>query len=90
MAVRNVVCNMLKSDSLNPKVALVLSLPILWASFEAAMESHIPTKLRTRIQDAYKLVCQLPEGENPVHRIPIIVTGRDDMRIIVILLLTGN
>lgn len=74
----NVVCNMLKSDFLNPEVALVLSLPVLWASFEAAMESYIPAKLRTRIREAYKLVCQLPEDENPVHRIPIIVTGHDD------------
>jgi hypothetical protein len=44
------------------------------------MECHIPAQLRTRIREAYALVCQLPEDANPIRsRIPcVILTGHDN------------
>ena len=62
MAQRNVVCNMLISEFLNPKeVALVvLALLVLWACFEAAMECHSHYPCPTENKDSGCIRIGLP------------------------------
>ncbi|KAI2507360.1 hypothetical protein MHU86_7080 [Fragilaria crotonensis] len=75
----HVVPHLSRSVTLSQQVALVLAPPVLWAAFEDSMESYMPVNLRNRIQTAYNaLENRLPVGQNPVQRIPIIVTGHDD------------
>lgn len=79
----HVVPNLSRSTTLSQQVALVLAPPVLWSAFEDSMEEYIPVALKDRIRTAYNsLDNQLPEGQNPVQRIPIIVTGHDDQVII--------
>ncbi|KAI2509856.1 hypothetical protein MHU86_4567 [Fragilaria crotonensis] len=74
-----VVPHLSRSVTLSQQVALVLAPPVLWAAFEESMELYMPVNLRNRIQAAYNaLENRLPVGQNPVQRIPIIVTGHDD------------
>lgn len=57
----------------NEQVALVLALPLLWASFDADMEDFIPPDVRLRVRNAYHEIHQLPFDENPVKKVPILV-----------------
>ncbi|KAI2498774.1 hypothetical protein MHU86_15730 [Fragilaria crotonensis] len=78
-----VVPHLSRSVTLSQQVALVLAPPVLWAAFEESMELYMPVNLRNRIQAAYNaLENRLPVGQNPVQRIPIIVTGHDDQVLI--------
>ncbi|KAI2510702.1 hypothetical protein MHU86_3650 [Fragilaria crotonensis] len=75
----NVVPNMFASRNLHQQVSLVLAFPLLWAAFDPDMEHFMPASLRSRIRAAYeKLETRLPDGENPVRKILIVVTGQDD------------
>ena len=75
----HVLPNFSRSTTLSQHVALVLAPAVLWAAFDDSMEACMPHTLRDRIQAAYNsLENRLPDGQNPVQRIPIIVTGHDD------------
>ncbi len=75
----HVVPHLSRSVTLSQQVALVLAPPVLWAAFDNSMEIYMPINLRNRIRAAYNaLANRLPGGQNPVQRIPIIVTGHDD------------
>jgi hypothetical protein len=76
----NVAPNMQRSEYLSQQVTLVMALPILcWATFDAAMVDSIPAEYQSSIRDAFmQIQHELPDGENPVRKIPLIVTGQDD------------
>jgi Transcriptional activator of glycolytic enzymes len=62
----------------NEHVALVLALPLLWASFDSEMDDFIPTHIKTRIQNAYEPIRRLPPEENPVARIPLLIASNEN------------
>ena len=70
-----VVSNMMQSQHIDKGVAMVFSLPLLWAAMDPEMESYMPSWLRDRIRDQYELIRRLPEGENPIKKVPLIVSG---------------
>jgi hypothetical protein len=59
-------------------VALVLGRALLWAVFED-FGVYLPIALRNRIQTAYADIPgrQLVAGENPVKRVPLVVSGNE-------------
>ncbi|KAI2493756.1 hypothetical protein MHU86_20795 [Fragilaria crotonensis] len=59
-------------------VSLVLARPILWACFDARMESAMPVELRTRIREAYAGIRVLEADVNPVDRVLLVVTGYEN------------
>ena len=75
---QNVVPNILRSPRMNRQVAAVLAVPLLWAAFDPDMEDSMPAGVRNRIRAAYENIRQLPAGENPVVRVPVVVTGHND------------
>ena len=54
---------MMQSPHLNKEVAMVLSLPLLWASLDPGMEDSMPGWLRKRIREQYKVIRTLPDGK---------------------------
>jgi hypothetical protein len=54
-------------------VAHVLALPLLWASMDATMEPFMPSGIRNRVRAAYEAIRVLPEEQNPVSKIPLLV-----------------
>ena len=75
--VANVVPYMVASPRIKDGAALVLAKPILWACFEQDMQYKMPHGTRARIRAAYELIRgpNLTAGENPVKKIPLLVTG---------------
>jgi hypothetical protein len=72
----HVVPNILKC--FEKEVAIVLALPLLWAVSEDERPVWVPEAIRSRILTAYSAVVRLlPIGENPVKRVPLVVTGDD-------------
>lgn len=63
-----VVPNILPSQCIQERVALVLALPILWAAFDDEMEAYMPATLRNRIRTAYEYIRQLDVTVNPVKK----------------------
>ena len=55
---------------------MVLSLPLLWTRMDPEMEAYMPSWLRDRIREQYALIRRLPEGENPIKKVPLIVSGQ--------------
>jgi hypothetical protein len=59
-------------------IAIVLALPLLWAVCNDERPVWVPEAIRARILAAYSEVDRLlPVGENPVKRVPLVVTGDD-------------
>lgn len=56
-------------------VAQVLALPLLWASLDDAMEPFMPLSIRNRVRAAYESIRVLPEEQNPVTKIPLLVAS---------------
>jgi len=71
----HVVPNMIQSQHINEGVSMVLALPLLWSALDPGMENYMPGWLRGRIVAAYATVRQLPEGGNPVEKVPLIISG---------------
>ena len=73
----NVMPAMAASDKIDNKVALTLSLPLLWASMNAATDDIMPAGLKNRMKEAYASIGPATFGpeENPVENILVIVTG---------------
>jgi hypothetical protein len=63
---------------LDPHVAAVLGRALLWACFEQELEQWIPPAIKDRVQTAYHAIQQLPDGENPVMKVALVITGNDD------------
>ena len=63
-----VVPNILRSQHIQDRVALVLALPLVWAAFDNDMENYMPATLRNRIRTAYEDIRQLDIAENPVKK----------------------
>ena len=60
------------------EVGMVLGRALLWASFDAEVKEILPSALSNRIITAYAAIRRLPEGENPVKKVLLVVTGDDD------------
>ena len=59
-------------------MALMLGKALLWAIFSPCSE-RVPADIRTRVLNAYNnLPSRLPDGENPVEKKLVIVTGDND------------
>ena len=58
-------------------VALVLGKALLWLLFSDAGRDYLPPAYRVRVLAAYNTISQLAPGENPVLKIPIVVSGHD-------------
>jgi hypothetical protein len=56
-------------------VALVLALPLLWASLGDEMEAYMPARLRNRVRAAYETIRKLEPEVNPVKKILCVVPG---------------
>ena len=73
----NVVLNILQC--FEKEVALVLSLPLLWAVFynDRPRPAMVPAAVRMRIRTVYAAVGnrELPLGEKPVKKVALVVTG---------------
>lgn len=64
-------------------VARVLGLPLLWACFEPGLSEYIPSTIRNRVLTAFSNVRdRLPEGANPVKKVPVVVSGSDGVVVI--------
>ena len=75
----NVVPNICRSVHLQQQVALVLALPLLWAAFDDSMIDYMPGTLRNCICTAYNMLeDRLQDGQHPVRKSPLVVTGYDD------------
>jgi hypothetical protein len=60
------------------EVGMVLGRALLWACFDAEVKEILPPALSDRIRTAYAAIRRLPEGENPVKKVLLVVTGDDD------------
>lgn len=61
----------------NP-IALVLGRALLWYAFSEAGDADLPLDQFRRIHDAYEEIGNdLPEGTNPVEKIPLVITGNE-------------
>jgi hypothetical protein len=56
-------------------VAKVLGKALLWFIFSPDSSNYLPTALQDCIETAYNGIGQLPPGENPVKKIPLVVSG---------------
>ena len=65
------------NEQIEDGVALVLAKPVLWACFEDCMLGKMPQEMRGRIKQAYALIrgTTMQEAENPIKKIPVVVTG---------------
>jgi hypothetical protein len=62
------------------EVAIVMALPLLWAVYDPEGTVRVPQAIRFRIRAAYDALDnrgQLPMFENPVRKVPLVVTGYD-------------
>jgi hypothetical protein len=59
------------------QVALVLGKALLWYIFDPEGEDDVPTVVKQRVQNAYSHIQVLPEGTNPVKKVPIVITGHE-------------
>jgi hypothetical protein len=55
-------------------VARVLALPLRWAVFENG-ENYLPREMTDRICAAVQQVSQLPDDENPVKKVRLVMSG---------------
>eukprot|EP00980_Cylindrotheca_fusiformis_P006798 scaffold1423_cov74-Cylindrotheca_fusiformis.AAC.1 len=60
-------------------VAIVLGRALLWYAFTDNGREDLPTELSERIQDAYQnfVTNDLPEGTNPIKKLPVIIHGME-------------
>jgi hypothetical protein len=58
-------------------VAKVLGKSLLWFIFSPDSSNYLPTVLQDHIETAYNGIGQLPPGENPVKKIPLVVSGNE-------------
>jgi hypothetical protein len=61
-------------------LALVLGRALLWRVFDDNESHVVPPHICHRVKSAYRDIgdrCQLVAGENPVEKVPLIVTGSD-------------
>jgi hypothetical protein len=58
-------------------VAKVLGKALLWFIFSPDSSNYLPTPLQDCIENAYNGIGQLPPGENPVKKIPLVVSGNE-------------
>jgi hypothetical protein len=61
-------------------VSLVLGRALLWRVFDDEDYNIVPVPILTRVRNAYRDLgprCQLAAGENPVQKVPLMVTGAD-------------
>ena len=66
-------------------IALVLGRALLWRIFDPDESNVVPDFTRLRVTNAYRDLgerCQLDDGENPVQKLPLMVTG-DDAEVII-------
>jgi hypothetical protein len=56
----------------------VLGRALLWACFDEEVKEILPPALSNRIITAYTAIRRLPEGENPVKKVLLVVTGNED------------
>jgi hypothetical protein len=57
-------------------VASVLALPLLWAVFENG-DDYLPKGMTDRIREAVRQVSQLPDDENPVKKVMLVISGNE-------------
>ena len=53
---------------------------LLWRIFDEVKLFSVPEKIFRMVKNAYQDLgdrCRLPEGDNPVEKVPLIVTGSD-------------
>jgi hypothetical protein len=59
-------------------VGRVLGRALLWACFEPNLAGYVPQEILDRVRNAYTAIRVLPEGENPVVKLELVVTGNED------------
>jgi hypothetical protein len=57
-------------------VAKILGKALLWLIFSPHSD-YLPQALRDRVQTAYSNIARLPAGENPIKKIPLVVSGSE-------------
>jgi hypothetical protein len=60
------------------EIGMVLARSLLWACFDDEVKQLLPPSLTTRILTAYQRIRQLPEDENPVKKVLLVITGNED------------
>jgi hypothetical protein len=60
------------------EVGMVLGRALLWASLDVEVKEILPPALSNCIMTAYAAIRRLPEGENPVKKVLLVITGDDD------------
>ena len=61
-------------------LSLVLGRALLWTVFDENRTLIVPVSISSRVRNAYRDLgsrCTIPPGENPVQKVPLIVTGSD-------------
>ena len=58
-------------------VALVLGKALLWLLFSDAGRDYLPPAYCKHVEGVYNTISQLPPGESPVLKIPIVLSGHD-------------
>ena len=56
----------------------MLGRALLWRMFDEVQHFCVPDSIFRRVNNAYQYLgemCKLPEGKNPVEKVPLIVTG---------------
>jgi hypothetical protein len=57
---------------------MVLARSLLWACFDEEVKHLLPPSLTTHTLSAYQRIIQLPEEENPVKKVLLVITGNKD------------
>jgi hypothetical protein len=58
-------------------VSLVLGKVLLWFIFTPEGSEYLPQALCKRVQTAYSNVATLPADENPVNKVPLVISGHE-------------
>jgi hypothetical protein len=64
-------------------VCKVLGRALLWACFDAEASEYVPMSIKNHVVHEYlHLPIRVPEGENPVKKVRLIINGAEDQVII--------
>ena len=64
-------------------VCSVLGRALLWSCFDAEASAYVPRSIKDHVVNEYlNLPQQLPEGENPIKKVLLVINGAEDQVII--------
>ena len=72
-------------------VSAVFGCALLWRIFDPEMKTSVPDFMKNRVMTAYRNLRsnRLATDENPVEKVPLMVTG-DDAQVFIEILLNDN